>query len=299
MRLTQLDGMIAFVAVAKHQSFAKAAVELGVSSPALSQSVRQLESRLGVRLFNRTTRSVALTEAGQAFLARVGPAVADLSDATSALSAYGNRPTGLLRLNAGRVVAATVVREVLPGFRAAYPDVQVEVAIDDGFTDIVSGGFDAGFRLGDSIAQDMVAAPIGPPMQVAVVGTPEYFTSRGLPARVADLRQHELIRYRFPTSGQLYRWEFVIAGEPTVYEPHGGFITNDSTAMIDAALDGLGLAYTFDLAVVEHLRTGRLVRVLQRYSPSYPGFYIYYPGRRQVPLKLRCFIDCAQAVFRR
>lgn len=298
MRLTQLDGLLAFVAVAKHRSFTAAAAELGVSSPALSQAVRQLEQRLGVRLLNRTTRSVAPTEAGEDFLARVAPAVGDLLDATESLGRYRDRPTGLLRLNAGRVVATSLLRTVLPGFRKACPEVQVEVFIDDGFCDIVADGFDAGFRLGDSVEKDMVAMPFGPPMQVAVVGSPGYFKGRPLPTTVPALRDHDLIRYRFISSRQLYKWEFVVNGEPMAYETHGGFICNDSVSMIEAALDGLGLAYTFDIAVQEHIAQGRLVRVLQPFCPRYPGFYIYYPGRRQVPPKLRRFIEFAREQLR-
>ena len=291
MRLTRLDGLVAFVAVAKHSGFTAAAAELGVSAPALSQAIKQLESRLDVRLFNRTTRSVALTEAGREFLARVGPAVDDLFDATESLGWHRDRPRGLLRLNAGRVVASTLLRWVIPTFRQQYPEVTVEVFIDNGMTDIVSAGFDAGFRLGDSVPQDMVALPLGPPMQIAVVASRQYLKGRSLPRALHELRDHELIRHRLPTSGALYKWEFVIDREPVEYETHGGFIVNDSVAMIDAAIDGLGLAYTFDIAVRQDLEHGRLVRCLEAISPRHPGFHIYYAGRRLVPPKLRAFID--------
>jgi DNA-binding transcriptional LysR family regulator len=294
MRLTQLDGLIAFITVAKHRGFTAAAAELDLSPAALSQAVRTLEERLGVRLFNRTTRSVSLTEAGEAYLARIGPSVAELLDATESLARFRDTPMGLLRLNAGRVVVAALLRELVPAFRAAYPSVQVEVHIDDGFCDIVAEGFDAGFRLGESVDKDMVAVPFGPPMQVAIVGSPAYFREHPPPQTIADLRQHDLIRYRFNSSRQLYRWE-LLDGDTTVeLDMHGGFICNDSVLMIEAALDGQGLAYTFDLAVAEHIAAGRLVRVLEHASPSCPGFYIYYPGRRQLPPKLRSFIDfCA------
>lgn len=298
MRLTQLDGLLAFVTVAKHRGFTAAAAELELSPAALSQAVRQLEERIGVRLFNRTTRSVSLTEAGQEYLSKVAPALGDLLDATESLNRYRDRPTGLLRLNAGRVVAATLLRSIIPAFHAEHPDIRVEVFIDDGFCDIVAEGFDAGFRLGDSVEKEMVAVPFGPPMQVAVVGTPAYLSMRKSPKTIADLREHDLIRYRFTSSRQLYKWEFVDNGQPVEYETHGPFICNDSVMMIEAALDGLGLAYTFDLAVQPYLESGRLQRVLEDYSPSYPGFYIYYPGRRQLPLKLRRFIDFARARLR-
>ena len=297
-QLSQLDGLVAFVTVARHRGFTAAAGELGVTSPALSQAVRQLEQRLGVRLFHRTTRSVALTEAGKQFLARVGPAVAELNEAAEAMGSYRDSPKGLLRLNAGRVVAGTVLRRVVPAFRQAHPEVEVEVFVDDGFTDIVAEGFDAGFRLGESVGKDMIALPFGPPMAVAVVGSPRYLRRRPAPRRVADLAAHELIRYRFNSSGQIYKWDFVVQGRPLAYETHGGFICNDSMAMIDAALDGLGLAYTFDLAVQEHLDKKRLVRVLERESPRHPGFHIYFAGHRHIPPKLRRFIDFAQAMFR-
>lgn len=299
MRLTQLDGLLAFVTVAKHKSFTGAAAELDLSAAALSQSVRALEERLGVRLFNRTTRSVSLTEAGQAYIERVGPAIADLLDASESLSQFRDQPVGLLRLNAGRVVVATLLRELVPAFMAAYPTVRVEVHIDDGFCDIVAEGFDAGFRLGDSVEKDMVALPFGPPMQIAIVGSPSYFSKRSTPASIADLREHDLIRYRFPSSKQLYRWELLDKGQPVEVDSQGGFVCNDSLLMVEAALDGLGLAYTFDLAVAEHVKAGRLVRVLEEACPSYPGFHIYYPGRRQLPLKLRKFIDFGTARLRR
>ena len=298
-QLSQLDGLVAFVSVARHRSFAAAAGDLGVTPPALSQAVRQLEQRLGVRLFHRTTRSVALTEAGEQFLSRVGPAVAELFDATESMDSFRDTPKGLLRLNAGRVVAGTVLRRVIPPFRAAHPEVQVEVFIDDGFTDIVAEGFDAGFRLGESVGKDMVALPFGPPMSVAVVGSPDYLRGRSVPKTPADLASHDLIRYRFNTSGHIYKWDFVSAkGQPLAYETHGGFVCNDSMAMVDAALDGLGLAYTFDIAVQEHLDAGRLVRVLQDHCPRHPGFHIYFAGHRQIPPKLKRFVEFAQAMFR-
>lgn len=297
-QMSQLDGLVAFVTVARHRGFTAAAGELGVSSPALSQAVRQLEQRLGVRLFHRTTRSVALTEAGEQFMARVGPAVGELFEATESMDSFRDSPRGLLRLNAGRVVAATVLRRLVPAFQKAHPEVQVEVFIDDGFTDIVAAGFDAGFRLGESVGKDMVALPFGPPMSVAVVGSPRYLRNRPAPKKVADLAAHELIRYRFNSSGQIYKWDFVVDGQPLSYETHGSYICNDSMAMVDAALDGLGLAYTFDLAVQEHLDKGRLVRVLERQSPRYPGFHIYFAGHRHIPPKLRRFIDFGQALLR-
>lgn len=297
-QLSKLDGLVAFVAVARHRGFSAAAGELGVTSPALSQAVRQLEQRLGVRLFHRTTRSVALTEAGEQFLARVGPAVAELYEATDAMDSFRDSPKGLLRLNAGRVVAATLLRRVVPAFQRAHPEVQVEVFMDDGFTDIVAEGFDAGFRLGESVGKDMVALPFGPPMSVAVVGSPRYLRRRPAPRTVAELAAHDLVRYRFVSSGQIYKWDFVVDGQPLAYETHGNFICNDSMAMVDAALDGLGLAYSFDLVVQEHLDKGRLVRVLEEFSPRYPGFHIYFAGHRHIPPKLRRFIDFGQALLR-
>lgn len=298
MRLTQLDGLLAFVTVAKHSSFTSAAAELDLSAAALSQSVRVLEERIGVRLFNRTTRSVSLTEAGEEYLGRVAPAISDLLEATESLSRFRDKPVGLLRLNAGRVVVSTLLRDLVPAFLAEHPTVRVEVHVDDGFCDIVAEGFDAGFRLGESVEKDMVAVPFGPPMQIAIVGSPAYFGTRSKPTSIADLKDHDLIRYRFPSSKQLYRWELVEDGQPVEVDTHGGFVCNDSVLMVDAALDGLGLAYTFDLAVEAHIKAGRLVRVLQDSCPVYPGFYIYYPGRRQLPLKLRRFIDFGVARLR-
>jgi DNA-binding transcriptional LysR family regulator len=298
MRLTHLDGLMAFVAVAKHRSFTSAAAELELSSPAMSQAVRQLEQRLGVRLFNRTTRRVSLTEAGEEFLNRVAPAVNDLLGAAEGLARYRDKPTGLLRLNASRVVAMTMLRPLIPAFQKQNPDVRVEMFIDDGFCDLVGEGFDAGFRLGESVERDMISVPFGPPMRAAVVGSPAYFRKRSIPKTLADLQSHDLVRFRFTSSRQLFKWEFVVDGKPVEYETHGPFICNDSMAQIDAALDGMGLAFSWDLVVAKHVKQGRLISVLEPYCPTYPGHHIYYPGRRQVPLKLRRFIDFSREALK-
>lgn len=298
MRLTQLDGLIAFVAVANHNSFTGAAAALDLSAAALSQSVRALEERIGVRLFNRTTRSVSLTEAGKEYLGRVAPAITDLLDAAESLSRYRDQPVGLLRLNASRVVQSTLLRELVPAFIAEYPTVRVEVNIDETFCDIVAEGFDAGFRLGDSVEKDMVAVPFGPQMQTMIVGSPAYFRTHPEPLTIADLKQHDLIRYRFPGSKQLYRWELIENGQPVEVDTHGAFVCNESVLMVEAALDGMGLAFTFDLAVAKYIEHGRLIRVLHDACPVYAGFHIYYPSRRQLPVKLRKFIDFGTARLR-
>src|SRR3954463_8609630 len=207
MRLNQLDGLLAFWKVAEHRGFAAAAGGLEVSPSALSQAIRTLETRLGVRLLNRTTRSVSLTEAGEAYLSRIGPALADVLEAGEQLHALQGRPSGLLRLNSARISIAMVLQPLLAGFLKAYPDVQIELTNDEGYVDIVERGFDAGIRMGESVQKDMVAVPLGSPVAVTIVGSPEYFKRHGIPRHPRDLVHHNCVRFRFSGSGAIYKWE--------------------------------------------------------------------------------------------
>lgn len=297
MRLNQLDGLLAFWKVAQHRGFSAAAAALEVSPSALSQAIRTLETRLGVRLLNRTTRSVSLTEAGEAYLSRIGPALADVLEAGEQLNALQGRPSGLLRINAARISIAMVLQPLLAGFLKAYPEVQIELTNDEGYVDIVDRGFDAGVRMGESIQKDMVAVPLGGPLSVAVVGSPDYFKQHPAPRHPSDLVKHNCVRFRFAGSGAIYKWEFTVDDRIVEYEIGGSLTISDSVYTVEAALDGIGLAYTFDALVLEHLKSKRLKRVLNAHSPTFPGFYLYYPSRRQQPSKLKAFVDHVRAHY--
>ncbi|MEJ2802547.1 LysR family transcriptional regulator [Comamonadaceae bacterium PP-2] len=291
MKLNQLDGLIAFWKVAQHGGFTAAAADLAVSASALSQAIRQLEARLGVRLFNRTTRSVSLTEAGRAYLARVGPALGQVIDAGDELNVLQGHASGTLRLNAARISIALVLRPLLEGFLREHPHVQLELTNDEGFVDIVEGGFDAGIRFGESIHRDMIAMPIGGPVSIAVVASPEYLRRVPAPRHPDDLRRHNCIRMRFATTGAVYKWEFEMEGRLVDYEVEGNLILSDTTFSLEAALEGVGLAYSFEQLARPYIKAKRLKRVLTAYSPTFPGFYLYYPSRHDQPSKLKALIE--------
>ncbi|WP_118179430.1 LysR family transcriptional regulator [Paraburkholderia phosphatilytica] len=297
MDSAQLPALAAFAAVARHGSFTRAAGETGVSPSALSQTVRALETQLNVRLFNRTTRRVALTEAGAQFLERVRPALAALADAVNALDETRDHPAGTLRVTLPRVASELLVLPHLGEFARRYPQIRLELALDDGFTDLVGEGFDAGIRLGESIAQDMVAIPLGGEVRIAVAGAPSYFERHPRPETPDDLASHDCLHYRFATSGGLYRWEFARPDDRTrVFdvETRGHFVTNDLRTMVRAAEEGVGLLHVIDDYVRAQLADGRLVRVLDAWCPTFRGFYLYTPSRAQMPLKLRALIEFLQ-----
>src|SRR6478736_3691379 len=221
MRLNQLDGLLAFWKVAEHRGFTAAAAELEVSPSALSQAIRHLEARLGARLLNRTTRSVSLTEAGKAYLSRIGPALGDVLVAGEQLHALQGRPSGVLRINAARISIAMVLQPLLAGFLKAYPGVEVELTNDEGYVDIVERGFDAGVRIGESVQKDMIAVPLGGPIAVAIVGSPDYFKRHPVPLHPSDLVQHNCVRFRFSGSGAIYKWELEVDGRDVEYELSG------------------------------------------------------------------------------
>lgn len=294
MKLKQLDGLVAFWKVAEHRGFTAAAAELEVSPSALSQSIRQLESRLGVRLLNRTTRSVSLTEAGEAYLARVGPALGQVIEAGEELNVLQGRPAGTLRLNAARISTAMVLQPMLAGFLQRNPHVQLELVNDEGFVDIVEKGFDAGVRMGESLHRDMVAIPLGGPVKVAVVASPDYLQRVPAPRYPDDLARHNCVRFRFAGTGAIYKWEFQVNGGLAEYEVKGNLTIGDTLFGVEAALEGVGLAYTFEQLAAPHIRTKRLKRVLTAFSPTFPGFYLYYPSRHDQPTKLRALIEYAK-----
>ncbi|MDC7677497.1 LysR family transcriptional regulator [Asticcacaulis machinosus] len=283
-----------FIAIARQKSFRKASEELGVTASALSHAMRTLEERLGVRLLNRTTRSVALTEAGQRLYDRVTPAFRDIDDAIEDLNRFRDRPAGSIRINAARLACHLVLLPLLSGFTRSYPDVSVEVVSDNALSDIVGKGFDAGVRFGEALAADMIAIPLGPRKRFSVVASPEFLTRHGVPKTPHDLRHFPCIRYRFD-SGALYRWEFERGPEAPEVEVAGPVTVNDLDLMVRPALDGLGLAYVFEEQVAAYIQSGQLVEVLSDWCPYYPGFFLYYPSRRQMPAALRAFVDHVRA----
>jgi DNA-binding transcriptional LysR family regulator len=290
MNLKHLNGLVAFWKVAEHRGFTAAAAELEVSPSALSQTIRQLEARLGVRLLNRTTRSVSMTEAGEAYLLRIGPALRQVLYAEEEISVLQGRPAGILRLNAARISTAVALQPVLAGFLRA-PNVQIELTNDEGFVDIVERGFDAGIRFGDSVDRDMIAIPFGGPLTVAVVASPAYLKRFPAPLHPDDLSQHNCIRLRFAAAGTIFKWEFQMGSRLTEYEVAGNLTITDTLFGIEAALEDIGLAYTFEPLVRSHMHEKRLVRVLESFSPTFPGFQLYYPSRHDQPSKLKALID--------
>ena len=290
--LPNLSALDVFLAVARHQSFRRAAAERGVSPSALSHAIRGLEEALGVRLFHRTNRSIRITPAGEHLLSRIGPALGDLTEAITQLGLFRDRPAGLLRLNVPRNAAELVVRPIMAQFLATYPDVVLNIVSDDALVDIVAEGFDAGIRAGPDLGQDMISVPVGPPLRFAVVGSPRYFETRERPRMPQDLMAHACIRRRFP-SGASYRWMFARADQEIEVEVSGQLVADDRTLIIGAALEGIGLAHIHDVLVADHVARGELVSVLQDWCPALPRFFLYYPGRRQLPAPLRAFIDMA------
>lgn len=283
-----------FLAIAQHRSFRKAAVELGVTPSALSHSLRSIEERLDIRLLNRTTRSVALTEAGEQLFTRISPAFLDIEDALEDLNAFRGQPSGTLRINSSRAAAKLVLLPMISRFLEVYPSVDVELVVDDSLADIVSAGFDAGVRFGEMIAADMIAVPVGPRHRFAVVGSPAYFERFPKPVTPQDLSRQPCIRYRF-AGGAFYRWEFEKGGIELEIEVGGSLTLGDQDLMLEAALNGAGLAYLFEEQVLAHIAQGRLARVLDEWCPYYPGFFLYYTSRRQLPTAMRAFVDFLRA----
>jgi DNA-binding transcriptional LysR family regulator len=271
----------AFLTVAREQSFTRAAAQLGVSPSALSHTVRKLEERVGVRLLNRTTRHVSATEAGERLLGTIGPHFDEISAELEALGELREKPAGTIRITAGDHAAETILWPALRKLLPDYPDVIVEVNVETGFTDIVAGRYDAGIRLGEAVAKDMIAVRIGPDMRMVVVGRPAYFEGRRKPRTPQDLAEHRCINYRFPGTGAFYAWEFEKGGREIRVRVEGQLVFNTSTMVCKAVLDGLGLAFLPEDMTIDAVRDGRLVSVLDDWTPPFPGYYLYYPSRRQ------------------
>ncbi|WEX88456.1 LysR family transcriptional regulator [Sinorhizobium garamanticum] len=290
MNRTQLSQLAVLSAVAAHGSFRGAAKELGVAPSAVSHAVGSLEASLGVRLLSRTTRSVAPTEEGRRLLERLRPALDEIAHALEAAAEARERPAGNLRITAPRFAADLILAPRLGAFLDRYPDIVLEIANEDGFTDIVEQGYDAGIRLGESLEADMIAVKVGPDLTSAVVAAPPYFERHGRPAHPRDLAGHRCIRRRF-SNGTLYRWEFEKEGEEITVSVAGPLILGEDRPIIKAALGGAGLAYLFETRVAEYIAAGRLERVLEDWCAPYAGPYLYYPSRRQMRPALRAFID--------
>jgi DNA-binding transcriptional LysR family regulator len=285
----------AVVAVSTHRSFRRAAADLGMSPSALSHAIAALEQRVGVRLFNRTTRSVSLSEAGEQFLARVRPALREISAAMEDINAFRDTPAGTLRLNASEGAVRMLLTPIVFEFMRRYPDMRVDIVTEGRLVDVVADGFDAGIRTIDTVPQDMIAVPCGPPLRFVVVGSPAYFATRKKPRAPADLAAHNCVRPRYP-SGAIYKWEFGKRGEEQAIDVTGSLTLDNHNLMIEAALQGVGLIWTSEWSVVEHIAIGRLVRVLEDWSPESPGLCLYYPGHRHVPAGLRAFIEVVKEI---
>lgn len=288
-----LPSLAWFAHVAHHRSFTKAAAEMGVSRANLSQNVKALERRLNVKLLYRTTRDMSLTEEGRRLYEAWYPALIALGRAVDDIHRAPHEPEGLLRVNTSRAAGKLLIEPHFDEFCSRYPKLNLELVMDDGLANIIADGCDAGIRVGESLAEHMVAVPITPAMEMAVVATPAYLERFGEPATPADLARHNCLRYRLAT-GAVFRWEFTSPAPRNhafTVEPRGSLTTNDDAGMIRAALQGVGLMQHFDIVVQRHIASGALVRVLRPWARPFPGFYIYAPERAQMPAKLRAFID--------
>jgi DNA-binding transcriptional LysR family regulator len=281
MRRENINDLLAFLAVARERSFTKAAAKLGVSQSALSHTIRGLEARLGIRLLTRTTRSVSPTTAGERLLVAVGPRFEEIQAEVAALSELRDKPAGTLRITAGEHAAYAALAPALAKLLPNYPEVKVEVIVDYGFTDIVAQRYDAGVRIGEDVAKDMVAVRIGPDLRMAVVGAPAYFEKRPAPKKPQELTGHNCINQRMPTYGGLYAWEFERGKRELRVRVDGQLVFNTIKQRLDAALAGLGLAYLPEDIVEPYIHEGRLTRVLEDWCPPFTGYHLYYPSRRQ------------------
>lgn len=282
-------GAVAFYAVAEERSFTKAAKRLGVSPSAMSHAIRALEEHLGVRLLSRTTRSVAPTDAGEQLLARLRPALSDVEEALGQLSGLRDKPAGRVRLLVPRLAGATVLGPRLAKFTRDYPDVVLDITADDGRLDIVAGGFDAGIHFGEYIQKDMIAVRVSPDHRAAIVGAPSYFKSNPKPKKPHDLLKHRCINFRHGSAG-VYRWEFEKGKKSLSVAVNGPLTVDDVETLVRAAIDGVGLAFVSDERVAHELTSGELVRVLDDWCQPFPGFFLYYPSRRQQPAALAALI---------
>ncbi|MDO1580700.1 LysR family transcriptional regulator [Rhizobium oryzicola] len=290
MNRTQLSQLAVLAAVAEHKSFRKAAAELSIAPSAVSHAVSALEESLGIRLLQRTTRSVAPTEEGRRLIERLTPALSEIAATIESITENRDRPAGPLRITMPMLAAEELILPRLAEFLRLYPDIELDLRHADRFEDIVEQGCDAGLRLGEHLEADMIAVRASGPWRGAIVGSPAYFADRPMPQHPRDLIGHRCVRRRF-SSGLIYRWELEKDGKPLIVDVSGPLILSDQTMMRPAALDGVGLAFIFDRRVDEDIAQGQLIRVLEDWCPPFDGFYIYYPSRRQMRPPLRAFVD--------
>jgi DNA-binding transcriptional LysR family regulator len=291
MARESLNDLRAFVAVAHERNFTRAASKLGVSPSALSHTLRGLEARLGLRLLNRTTRSVAPTQAGERLLASLAPHFEEIDAELDALSEFRDKPAGTIRITSGDHAADTILWPALAAFLPKYPDIKVEIVVEYALTDIVAQRYDAGVRMGEQVADGMIGVPIGPPMRMAVIGAPKYFAEHSPPKIPQDLTRHNCINLRLPTHGGLYAWEFEKHKRELHVRVDGQLVFNGVTQMLNAALAGFGLAYLPEDLVQPHLARRKLRRVLEDWCPPFPGYYLYYPSRRQSSPAFSLLVD--------
>lgn len=291
MRGTQFAQLTAFAAVAQHHSFTKAATHLGISTPSLSQAIRCLEEQFGVRLLNRTTRSVSLTEAGEQLLGHLSPVMEGVEKAVDAINLFRDKPTGTLRLTVHPAAATMMIAPLVGRFSAEYPAIRLEISVDDERKDIVSERFDAGIHLGDGLAQDMIVVPVGGKFRLSTVASPDYLARIGPPSVPDDLRQHNCIRYRWASNGAGDPWKFQSADRSVEVAVDGSLTVNDLDLALRAGVDGLGVVQLPDAWVSPLVARGALVRLLSDWSPRWSSFFLFYSSRRHVPLKLRALVD--------
>ena len=291
MRATGNTDLRAFVAVAEQGNFSKAAEQLGLSPSSLSQIIRTFEERLGVRLIHRTTRSVSLTEAGERLLLRIRPALAELDAALSDVGHFRDQPAGIVRVRCLRHAFRIHVAPALAAFHTAFPDIKLDILVDDAIVDLVAGGFDVGFTLGEVLEKDMVGVKLGGEMRQIAVASPDYIARHGRPETPKDLHSHKCIRWRWPGRTTPYNWEFFKDGAWFEVEVDGPLILSEQTMTIDAAVQGMGIAFWIEQELKPLIEQGKLVPLLEQYSAPFPGFYICYPQQRQMAPALRAFID--------
>jgi DNA-binding transcriptional LysR family regulator len=286
-----LPGLLVFDCVARHLSFGRAAIELGVTPTAVSKTVKQLESQLGVRLFNRTTRSVALSEPGNQLFGTLAPALDQIQQSVVSVGGAFDRPYGSLRINTSYAAYASLIAGGLGAFLNRYPEIKLEVSLDNALSDIVAAGFDAGIRLGHALHRDMVAVPLGPLQRRLVLASPEYLAAQPALRTPADLMQHDCIRQRLSGRARFFDWTFRVAQRSVTVDVSGRLVFDEMRSALDAARRGCGLAYVFEQFAAQEIRSGALVPVLERFSPPSEAFHLYYPARKMMPGKLRAFVD--------
>lgn len=285
------NDLLWFLAVAKERSFTKAAAKLGIAQSTLSHTIKRLEAQMGIRLLARTTRNVALTEAGERLRESLAPRIDEIEADIAALMSFRDKPSGTIRITLSDHALESVVWPKLQPTLKAYPDVRLELSLDTGFRNIVEDGFDAGVRLGEHVAKDMIAVRIGPDWRLVAVGSPAYFATRPAPTHPEDLLEHDCINMRQPTSGGLYAWEFGKDGQELRVKVDGRLTVNHSYAMVEPALNGYGVAYLPESIVADRIKSGELVQVLDDWSPFFDGYFIYYPSRRQNSAAFRVILD--------